>query len=166
MDDLYLPLNENRKYELKLENGFFSISGDYWQYNVSDIYRKKNSFDQVDASEYLGIGKLRMRPVRYVVTFIMFPIVIGIVTKAANHWIFRVILSSEALDKMSGVVNSVINILMAMFVLYGIRLVFSIKDLVEISFISKHICIPRKSLTDTQYRVLDQSLKSCQRPHL
>ena len=163
MGDFYLPQNENRRYEISIHDGVFSISGDYWCYNVSDIYKQKNSHDEVSTSEYLGIGKLRMRPYRYVVTFIVIPVIISTLINVANNVVFKVFLSSETLEKLSSFVNAVVCILAVLFAAYGIRLLFSLKDLVEISFISKHICIPRKSITDIQYRTLNNILKDNQK---
>lgn len=158
MSDFYLPKDEKRTYELKIKDGILSISGDYWRYDISDIYMQRDSYDEVSTSEYLGIGKLKMRPQRYVVTFIVFPMIISLVSRLINHWIFKVLLSSDAMAKLSEAGNVLINILCAAFILVGIRLLFSMKDLIEISFISKHICIPRKSLSEIQYRTLCRSL--------
>ncbi len=160
MSDFYLPKDENRSYELKIDKGVFTISGDYWRYDLSDIFKYTDSHDEVRMSEYLGIGKLRMRPQRYVVTFIVLPVIISFVSRIINHWIFKVILSSKALEKVADVGNMLIGILAVVTILHGIRLLFSIQDLIEISFISKHICVPRKSLTEIQYRTLRNSLKN------
>ena len=159
MGDFFLPRDEKRDYELKIEDGRFSIRGNYWVYNISDIYKRRDAYDDVDISEYLGIGKLKMRPIRYVVVFVAFPVLIDMVSSFINHKVFKVLLSSDALQTLSGVGNKIINFLSIAFILYGIRLLLSIKDLIEISFVSKHICIPRKSLTEIQYKTLCKSLK-------
>lgn len=159
MSSFYLAKDDKRRYELKIGDGIFSISGDYWIFNISDIYSQKDSHDEVLLSEYLGIGKLKMRPFRRVTAFIVFPLIIGFVSKIINHILIRILMSSDMMERITDLGNTIITVLMIAFILYGIRLFFSLQDLIEISFISKHICIPRKSLTEIQFKTLCQSLQ-------
>ena len=159
MCDFYLPRDEKRKYELKVEDDMLTIKGDYWVYQISDIYKRNNSMDTVSIKEYLGMGKLKMRPLRYVYGFIVIPFIIRWIIEILNHWVFRVFESNAFINIISDIGNVLLNILLIVFVIHGVRLIFSLKDLVEISFVSKHICIPRKSLTDLQYKTLNEILK-------
>ena len=131
-----------------------------------EIYRNKGNTATAFLSNYLGMGYLSQRSYRKTLLFLIGGTVLeltkfvldkltDLVDKINDYlkWIDR----SISLPEWMGYT---VNVLAILRLLLGVVLFFSKKKVIEISFTDKRICVPQKSMSQNEYNMLYQTIKS------
>ncbi|MDO4188323.1 MAG: zinc ribbon domain-containing protein [Lachnospiraceae bacterium] len=147
-----LPRNERRLYEISVENGVFSIEGDFLYLDNMDFYSSNGCVDGAPVSDYIGIGFLSKRSYRKVLIFFI---------AGTIFTFFKNVL--DYLDKF-GVslrpVTVIYYILMGICIYNLVKILLDKKKVIEISFIGKRFAIPQSSINDEELHVLKLALEN------
>lgn len=160
-----LTPNEKRQYELTVLPDRMRISGKFMYLKDKEFYRSKVPQDEALRSNFIGMGYLSQRSYRKTIWFVLsgtlielLKIVIDKLSELADcaneilNWFGESVEVPEAFDYA-------MNTLVAISILLGIVLFASKKKVIEISFTDKRICVPQKSMTQSEFQMLNQSIK-------
>lgn len=130
----------------------FMINGDFY-YLVNKEFRSvKNGNDKCSIKEYMGLGSLRKRSPKKLIQFIVFACILElfdtIAGKMGDYLFFM------DTDWTSYFVNAAA----ILCVIQGLRLFFSKKKVIEISFLSKRFCVDEKLFRNEDINRLHQIL--------
>ncbi len=162
----HLPMTQNRKYEIQVWPDRVLFSGQFLYLQDKEFYANKGEATMASPANFLGMGHLKMRSYKKTLAFVVSGVVLGAVNALCEK-------ASDLADKANSVLqwvgetltlpgwlNVLLNVSMAACLCFGIILFFSKKNVVEISFTDKRICVPEKSLSDAEFAGLYQAIKS------
>lgn len=162
----HLPMTQNRKYEIQVWPDRILFSGKFLYLRDKEFYANKGEEAAAIPADFLGMGHLKMRSYKKTLAFVVSGVVLGTVNALCEK-------ASDLVDKANVVLqwigemltlpdwlNILLNISMAACICFGIIFFFSRKNVVEISFTDKRICVPEKSLSDAEFAGLYQTVKS------
>lgn len=166
----YLPQNERRSYDIQVLPDRVLFRGKFWYLKDYDFYRCKTENDMAYIRDFIGMGYLAKRSYRKGVAFVFGGAVLMLIkalldklsewTEKANDylkWIHRAVTLPEWLDYMMYGVAAVCLILAVLYF-------FSKKKVIEISFLTKRICVPEKSMTPQEFAYLRQTILRLRTP--
>ena len=165
----YLGITDNRKCEISVLPDRIIFSGKFFYLRDKEFYPNKVHTDTALLANYLGMGYLSQRSYKKTLLFVICGTLLEVaklaldklselVDKANNY--LRWIDASISLPEW---MNTTVNIMAGVCILFGIVLFFSKKKMIEISFTDKRICVPQKSLSNYEYNMLYQSIKNAKR---
>ncbi len=130
----------------------FMINGDFYYLVNKEFCSVKNGNDKCSIKEYLGLGSLRKRSPKKLIQFIAFACILElfdtIAGKIGDYLFFM------DTDWTSYFVNAAA----ILCVIQGLRLFFSKKKVIEISFLSKRFCVDEKLFRNEDINRLHQIL--------
>ncbi len=144
MNDYNLSKNNDRDYSIHISDSDFAIQGMYALYSGMDT-KFISAEESVSITEFLGIGVTRQRPYKQILKFcVLVSAVLFLprVFRYIDHRVFAFITLA----------------LIILFVIQGIKLLFSKKEWIEISFVSRHFFVPKKSMTEQEFRELSAAI--------
>lgn len=162
----YLPQNEQRACDIRVLSDRVLFRGEFWYLKDYDFYRCKTEADMAYIKDFIGMGYLTKRSYRKGVAFVFGGAALILLktvldklsewTDKANDylkWIHQAVTLPEWLNY---IMYGVAGICLILAVIYF----FSKKKVVEISFLTKRICIPQKSITPQEFAYLRQAILS------
>ena len=162
----YLPMTQGRKYEIRVWPDRILFSGQFLYLRDKEFYANKGEEAVASPADFLGMGHLKMRSYKKTLAFVVSGVVLGAVNALCEK-------ASDLADKANSVLQWVGEALtlpgwldflltasMAVCICFGLILLFSRKNVVEISFTDKRICVPERSLSDAEFAGLYQAVKS------
>lgn len=170
MTPLYhLGITKKRKCDITIWQDRIVFSGEFFYLRNKEFYKSKGQADTAFLRNFLGMGYLSQRSYRKTLLFLIIgtilelaKIVLDKLTDFANkandylEWFDRSISLPEWL-------NSTVNILAILCILFGVILFFSKKKMIEISFTDKRICVPQRCMSQVEYNMLYQAIKRANR---
>lgn len=116
----------------------FSIQGDFYFLVNKEFYKSKTMKDSCSVKEYMGLGTLRKRSPKKTLFFLAFAVILEVVDMLAGK--IEDIFFFVNTDWTSYIVNTVA----VLCIMAGLAAFFSKKKVIEISFLSKRICVDEK----------------------
>ncbi len=153
MELLHIDSIPDKKHcSIHVSDADFMIKGDFY-YLVNKEFRSvKNGNDKCSIKEYMGLGSLRKRSPKKLIQFIVFACILElfdtIAGKMGDYLFFM------DTDWTSYFVNAAA----ILCVIQGLRLFFSKKKVIEISFLSKRFCVDERLFRNEDINRLHQML--------
>lgn len=145
-------LPDKKRCSIHVSDTDFMIKGDFY-YLVNKEFRSvKNGNDKCSIKEYMGLGSLRKRSPKKLMQFIVLACILELfdtISGKMGDYLFFM-----DTDWTSYFVNAAV-ILCA---IQGLRLFFSKKKVIEISFLSKRFCVDEKIFRNEDIIRLHQML--------
>ena len=161
----HLPVNKKRACDIKVYSDRVTFEGKFWYLRNREFYRSKASMDVGDIGNFLGMGYLTKRSYIKCIIFVLAGTILGAIKSGID-------MLSEYVDKannylrwigqeisLPGWMEMALNAMTIICIVLGIVLFFSKKKVIEISFTDKRICVPSKSISKTEYIMLQNNLK-------
>lgn len=130
----------------------FMIQGDFYYLVNKEFCTIKNGKDTCPIKEYIGLGNIKKRSPKQLFTFIIFAVILELVNAIADK------ISDYLFFMNTEWTSYVINIIVVLCMIQGIRLFFSKKNLIEISFLTKRFCIDKNLFRNEDICKLNQIL--------
>ena len=160
-----LPQTPNRECAIYVYQDRVEFYGKFMYLRDKDFYKANTDRDYALTNEFIGIGPLAMRSWKKTLTFVVMATVMEII-KSIVDWCSDM---AEKADKVTSLVGHrtempawpgyIVNIIAFACLVYAIVLFFSKKKVIEISFLSKRICIPQDSITYDEMQRLNYEIK-------
>lgn len=162
----HLPITEQRLCDIQVFSDRIIFSGKFWYLRDKDFYSNHGKEETAFIKDFLGIGYLTKRSYRKTVLFVFAGTFLGLTKSLVDkigEWIENANSVLRWMDYSLSLpvwMNTTINILAVGCIIIGLMLFFSKKKVVEISFTTKRICIPQKSLSGDEFYGLHDIIKS------
>lgn len=162
----HLPMTVNRPCDIQVCSDHITFSGKFWYLRDKDFYRNGNKSETALIKDFLGIGYLAKRSYRQTVLFVFGGTlleIIKVIVDKVSEWVDNANNYLQWVNRsvaLPGWINTTMNVIAFLCVVLGIILFFSKKKIVEISFTTKRICIPQKSLSADEFNKLHDIIKS------
>lgn len=142
--------NKRKNCSIQVTDEQFAIQGHFY-YLVNKEFRKsKTQSGSCSVKEYLGLATLRKRSPKKTLLFLAFAVVLEIVNTIAGK------ISDIFFFADTSWTDYVVNTIVVLCILLGIRALFSKKKVVEISFVSKRFCVDEKLFAEDDIDALDK----------
>lgn len=153
MDLLHInSISDKKPCCIRVSDADFIIEGDFY-YLVNKEFRPvKNGRDTCSIKEYMGLGTLRKRSPKKLIQFIILASILELFDTIAGK--IEDYLFFMETDWTSYFVNAAA----ILCVIQGLRLFFSKKKVIEISFLSKRFCVDEKLFRNEDIDRLHQIL--------
>lgn len=153
MDLLHInSISDKKQCYIRVSDTDFIIEGDFY-YLVNKEFRPvKNGRDTCNIKEYMGLGSLRKRSPKKLIQFVVLACILELfdtITGKISDYLFFM-----DTDWTSYFVNAAV----ILCVIQGLRLFFSKKKVIEISFLSKRFCVDEKLFRNEDIDRLHQIL--------
>ena len=162
----HLPITNKRKYDIKVYTQQIVFSGDFWYLKDKEFYRSSNNSDSANIQNFIGMGYLSKRSYRKTLIFVLGGTILEVVkmivdklsdlvNKINNYlqWIGHEICLPEWM-------NNTVNAIAIICLILAVIAFFSKKKVIEISFTDKRICVPQKSMSNSEYTRLYQIIQT------
>lgn len=137
---------------IRVSDELFMIEGDFYYLVNKEFCSIKNGKDTCRIKEYMGLGNLRKRSPKKLIQFVVLACILEffdmIAGKLSDYLFFL------DTDWTSWFVNAVA----VLCIVQGLRLFFSKKKVIEISFLSKRFCVDEKLFREEDINKLNQIL--------
>lgn len=130
-----------------------TFAGDFYYYGPDGFRPVKNHRDRVPIGDFLGMGYLKKRSSKRMVQFLVAGMGLSLLSTLSDklQWFFF-------LD--TGWLSVLINIALVACGIGLLRYFFSQKRVIEISFLSKRICVDETLLTQEDFATLRTAIKA------
>lgn len=128
----------------------FSIQGDFYYLVNKEFHKSKTRRDSCPVKEYMGLGTLRKRSPKKTLFFIAVAVVLEFVNMLAGK--IEDIFFFTNTEWTSYIVNTVA----ILCVVAGVVALLSKKKVIEITFLSKRICVDEKLFAEDDINKLHQ----------
>lgn len=155
-----------RKCDIAVWRDRVIFSGKFFYLKNKEFYKNREQTETAYLCNYLGMGYLSQRSYRKTLLFL----ISGTVFEIAKFVLDKL---TEFIDKANKYLkwvdhtislpewmNNTVNFFAIMCFLFAVVLFFSKKKVIEISFTDKRICVPQKSLSQSEYNMLYQAIKN------
>lgn len=144
--------NNKKKCLIQVTDEQFVIQG-HFCYLVNKEFRKsKTKSGSCSVKEYLGLATLHKRSPKKTLFFLAFAVVLEIVNTIAGK------ISDIFFFADTSWTDYVVNTVVVICILLGLRALFSKKKVIEISFLSKRFCVDEKLFAEDDINKLDRVL--------
>ena len=142
--------NKRKSCSIQVTDEQFFIQGHFY-YLVNKEFRKsKTQSGSCSVKEYLGLATLRKRSPKKTLLFLAFAVVLEIVNTIAGK------INDIFFFADTSWTNYVVNTVVVLCILLGLRAFFSKKKVIEISFVSKRFCVDEKLFAEDDIDALDK----------
>lgn len=162
----HLPVTDKRKCDIEVWQDRVVFSGKFFYLKNKELYKNKGQTETAYLDNYLGMGYLSQRS--YCKT--LFFLVGGTILELAKFILDKL---SDFVDKVNNYLkwidwsislpawmNNTVNVIAILCLLFAVILFFSKKKVIEITFTDQRICVPQKSISQEEYKMLYQAIKS------
>lgn len=159
-----LQENNERSYSITVSKENILFVGDFWYLKDKEFVRCKNKHETVLIQNFLGMGYMKKRSFRKCILFVIAGStleVVKMVIDKLTQFVDKANSYLQWIDKSISLpdwVNYTMNILVVVCILLAVVLFFSKKKVIEISFTDKRICVPQKSMSQNEYKMLYKSI--------
>lgn len=137
---------------VRITDDTFSIEGDFYYLVNKEFRPAKNGLDTCSVKEYMGVGNIHKRSPKKLLQFIVLACILELFDTIAGKigdYLFFI-----NTDWTSYFVNTAA----VLCVVQGLRLFFSKKKVIEISFLSKRFCVDEELFQNRDIERLHQIL--------
>lgn len=159
-----LAPNRQRSYSILVNGEEVMFSGDFWYLKNKEFVKCRNRQEMAQTRNFLGMGYLAKRSFKKCILFLLAGSALEIVKMIIDKLTEWVDKANDYLQwfgqsiSLPEWMNQTMNGIAAICVLLAILLFFSKKKVIEISFTDKRICVPQKSMTQSEYNQLYQGI--------
>ncbi|MCM1325862.1 MAG: hypothetical protein NC094_07495 [Bacteroidales bacterium] len=159
-----LTANNNRKYCITVSRKDIWFEGDFWYLKEKEFVKCSTKKEVALPQNFLGMGYLTKRSYKKTLFLVFAGTVleaIKLIIDKLTEWIDKANDYLQWIDSSINLpewMNIAMNIIAVICILTGVALFFSKKKMIEISFIDKRLCVPKKSMTKQEYNALYQSI--------
>ena len=144
--------NKKKNCSIQVTDEQFSIQGDF-DYLVNKEFRKsKTKSGSCSIKEYLGLATLHKRSPKKTLLFLAFAVSLEIVDTITGK------ISDIFFLADTSWTDYVVNTVVVLCILLGLRALFSKKKVIEISFVSRRFCVDEKLFAEDDIDKLDRVL--------
>lgn len=144
--------NNRKQCSIQVTDELFLIQGHFY-YLVNKEFRKpKVASGNCSVKEYLGLAALHKRSPKKTLFFLALAVILEIVNTIAGK------ISDILFFADTSWTNYVVNTVVVICILLGLRALFSKKKVIEISFLSKRFCVDEKLFAEDDIDKLDRIL--------
>lgn len=144
--------NKRKNCSIQVTDEQFAIQGHFY-YLVNKEFRKsKTKSGSCSVKEYLGLTTLRKCSPKKTLLFLTFAVVLEIVNTIAGK------ISDIFFFADTSWTDYVVNTVVVLCVLLGLRALFSKKKVIEISFVTRRFCVDEKLFAENDIDKLDRVL--------
>lgn len=164
-----LTENDKRSYSIMVSKELFSIVGEFWYLKDKEFVKCKSKQEKAFIDNFLGMGYLAKRSFKKCLLFVCAGTILEIVKAVIDkisEWIDKANEYLQWIDMSISLpewVNNTMNTLAIICILLAVILFFSKKKVIEISFTDKRICVPQKSMSQSEYNMLYQSIQQAKK---
>lgn len=142
--------NRRKRCTIQIIDNQFIIQGNYFYLVNKEFYKSVKEIDSCPVEDYMGLGLLRKRSPKKTLYFLVFAVILEFVNMLAGK-----------LEDIFFFVNTewtsyIVNTVAVMCVIVGVVAFFSKKKVIEISFLSKRICVDEKLFLEDDINRLHQ----------
>lgn len=142
--------NNREQCSIQVTDEQFFIQGHFY-YLVNKEFRKPTVMSgSCSVKEYLGLATLRKRSPKKTLFFLAFAVILGFVNTLAGK------INDIFFFADTGWTDYVVNTVVVICILLGLRAFFSKKKVIEISFLSKRFCVDEKLFAEADISKLDR----------
>lgn len=146
-------LPDNRKQcSIQVTDESFLIQGDFYYLVNKEFCRPKVKSGNNSVKEYLGLATLHKRSPKKTWCFLTFGVLLGLVNTIAGK------INDIFFFADTSWTDYVVNTVVVLCILLGLRAFFSKKKVIEISFVSKRFCVDEKLFSEDDIDKLDRVL--------
>lgn len=162
----HLPTIANRFCDIQVFSDHVTFSGKFWYLRDKDFYRNRGKSETALIKDFLGMGYLTKRSYRQTIIFVFggtFLEIVKAVVDQLSEWVDKANDYLKWIDHTIALpewIDTTVNVISFLCLALGIALFFSKKKVIEISFTTKRICIPQKSLSADEFQKLRGIIKS------
>lgn len=142
--------SDKKSCDIRIVDDEFIIEGDFYYLINKEFHKVQNGKDSCPIKEYLGLGSLRKRSPKQLITFIVFATVLEFVNMIAGK------IGDYLFFMDTGWTSYFVNAAAILCVVQGLRLFFSKKKVVEISFLTRRFCVDETLFKDADINKLNQ----------
>lgn len=153
MDLLHIEsISDKKQCRIRVSDSDFIIEGDFY-YLVNKEFRPvEKGRDTCSIKEYMGLGSLRKRSPKKLIQFVMLACTLELFDTIAEK------LGDYLFFMNTDWTSYFVNAAAILCVIQGLRLFFSKKKVIEISFLSKRFCVDEKLFRNEDIDRLHQIL--------
>lgn len=144
--------NNKKQCSIQVTDEQFVIQGHFYYLVNKEFHKSKTKSGSCSVKEYLGLGTLRKRSPKKTLLFLAFAVALEIVNTIAGK------ISDIFFFADTSWTDYVVNTVVVLCVLLGLRALFSKKKVIEISFLSKRFCVDEKLFAEDDIDKLDRVL--------
>lgn len=153
MELLYIDsLSGNKHCCIRVSEEEFAIEGDFYYLINKEFHAVTNGRDTCSIKEYLGIGYLCKRSPKKLMQFVIIAFILELFNTIAGK------ISEYLFFLNTDWISYFVNAAAILCLIQGLRLFFSKKRVIEISFLSKRFCVDEKLFSDEDINRLNQIL--------
>ena len=145
-------ISNKKKCGITVTDTDFCIEGDFY-YLINKEFRSiKNGKDTCSIKEYMGLGNLRKRSPKKLIQFVVLACILELFDTIAGK------MGDYLFFMDTSWTSYFVNAAAILCVIQGLRLCFSKKKVIEISFLSKRFCVDEKLFRNEDIDRLHQIL--------
>lgn len=142
--------SDKKSCDIRIVDDDFMIEGDFYYLINKEFHEARNSRDSCPIKEYLGLGSLRKRSPKQLMTFIVLAVVLEFINMIAGK------IGDYLFFMDTDWTSYFVNAAAILCVVQGLRLFFSKKKVVEISFLTRRFCVDEKLFKEEDINRLNQ----------
>lgn len=153
MELIHIDSLPNKKNcSISISDDCFMIEGDFYYLLNKEFRSVKNSRDTCSIKEYMGTGNLRKRSPKKLMQFVVLAFILELLNTIAGK------IGDYLFFMDTDWTSYFVNTAAILCLIQGLRLFFSKKKVIEISFLSKRFCVDEKLFRDEDIDRLHQIL--------
>ena len=144
--------NNRKQCSIQVTDELFLIQGQFYYLVNKEFCKPKVQSGNSSVKEYLGLATLHKRSPKKTWCFLTFGVLLGIVNTIAGK------INDIFFFADTSWTDYVVNTVVVLCILLGLRALFSKKKVIEISFVSKRFCVDEKLFAEDDIDKLDRVL--------
>lgn len=156
----HLPKTKERNCDIKVYEDRVEVEGEFWNLREKEFYKNPSQKDVAYIRDFIGMGYLKKRSHKKGIFFVICAAILEVL-----HIILDKIGDISNGFHLMGMelyvpvwIENSVNVMLVIAGIFAIMYLFSQKSVIEISFLNKRICIPRKCLTNNEFQNLYATL--------
>lgn len=142
--------DKDKQCTIQITEKQFNIQGDFYYLVNKEFHKSKSKNDICALNEYMGLGSLRKRSPKKTLVYLVLAVVLEFVNEIVGK--IQDIFFFGNTDWLSCIVN----VLVVICIIMGMIAFFSKKKVIEITFLSKRICVDEKMFAEDDINKMHQ----------
>lgn len=144
--------NKKKNCSIQVTEDQFLIQGHFYYLVNKEFHRSKVKSGSSSVKEYLGLATIHKRSPKKTLFFLAFAVILEIVNTIAGE------ISDIFFFADTSWTDYIVNTVIVLCILLGIRAIFSKKKVIEISFLSNRYCVEEKLFAEEDINKLNRIL--------